>query len=302
MTDYGHDLTFGAFISPVATPARRPVELAVVAEHAGLDLVGFQDHPYQPKLQDTWTLMSYVAARTQRLRVVGDVLSLPLRPPATLARAAASLDRLSGGRVEIGLGAGAFLDGVVAMGGPRLTKRESVDALEEAIAVLRGLWATDERGGFTFDGTFYRVTGVHRGPTPTRQVPIHVGAYGPRMLRLTGRVADGWLPSLNYLPDGLSSLTKMSEQVDAGAAEAERDPSAITRLLNIGGRFAPKAGGTFDGPPAHWAEQIAEVALSTGVSGFLLMDDDPAAIEVFGQEVAPGARELVRAARGGRQQ
>ncbi|WP_328584661.1 LLM class flavin-dependent oxidoreductase [Streptomyces sp. NBC_00370] len=298
MTDYGHDLTFGAFISPVATPAQRPVELAVVAEHAGLDLVGFQDHPYQPKLQDTWTLMSYVAARTRRLRVVGDVLSLPLRPPATLARAAASLDRLSGGRVEIGLGAGAFLDGVVAMGGPRLTKRESVDALEEAITVLRGLWATDERGAFTFDGTFYRVTGVHRGPTPTRQVPIHVGAYGPRMLRLTGRVADGWLPSLNYLPEGLSSLTKMSEQVDTGAAEAERDPAAITRLLNIGGRFAPNAGGTFDGPPAHWAEQIAEVALTTGVSGFLLMDDDPAAIDVFGQEVAPAARELVRAARG----
>lgn len=298
MTDYGHDLTFGAFITPVASPAHQPVDLAVVAEHAGLDLVGFQDHPYQPALQDAWTLMSYVAARTEHIRLVGNVLSLPLRPPATLARAAAGLDRLSGGRVEVGLGAGAYWDGVVAMGGRRLTKGESVDALEEAVAVLRGLWATDERGGFRFDGTFYQVAGARRGPAPAHRLPVHIGAYGPRMLRLTGRVADGWLPSLSYLPDGLSSLAGMSAEVDDAASAAGRDPAAITRLLNIGGQFTARAGGgAFDGPPAHWAEQIAEVALRDGISGFFLMSDDDAEIELFGHEVAPGVRELVVAAR-----
>ena len=298
MTDYGHDLTFGAFITPVASPPQQPAELALVAEHAGLDLVGFQDHPYQPRLQDTWTLMSYVAARTERVRVVGNVLSLPLRPPATLARAAAGLDRLSGGRIELGLGAGAYWDGVVAMGGRRLTKGESVDALEEAITVLRGLWDTDERGGFRFDGRFYQVSGAHRGPAPAHRLPVHIGAYGPRMLRLTGRAADGWLPSLSYLPDGLGSLPGMSAQVDDAAVAAGRDPAAITRLLNIGGRFAAEEGGVFDGPPAHWAEQIAEVALGSGISGFLLMSDDPAEIQIFGQEVAPRVRELVDAERG----
>lgn len=195
MTDHGHDLTFGAFLSPVASPPQRPAELAVVAEQAGLDLVGFQDHPYQPKLQDTWTLMSYVAARTQCPRVVGDVL----RPPATLARAAASLDRLSG-----------------------RTRRDRSRC--RCVPGRRRGDGRPPRGGFTFDGTFSRVAGAHRGPAPTRQVPIHVGAYGPRMLRLTGRVADGWLPSLNYPPDGPGSLTGMSAQVDGGADEAGRDP------------------------------------------------------------------------------
>lgn len=298
MTDYGNDLTFGAFISPVASPPHQPVDLAVLSEHAGLDLVGFQDHPYQPRLQDTWTLMSYVAARTARVRVVGNVLSLPLRPPATLARAAASLDRLSGGRVELGLGAGAYWDGVAAMGGRRLTKGESVDALEEAITILRGLWDTDERGGFRFDGRFYQVAGAHRGPASAHRLPVHIGAYGPRMLRLTGRVADGWLPSLSYLPDGLGSLPGMSAQVDDAAVAAGRDPAAITRLLNIGGRFAPDEGGLFDGPPVHWAEQIAEIALGSGISGFFLMSDDPAEIQIFGQEVAPRVREVVDAERG----
>ncbi|GAA2234309.1 LLM class flavin-dependent oxidoreductase [Promicromonospora sukumoe] len=297
MTDYGHDLTFGAFITPVASPAHQPVELAILSEKAGLDMVGFQDHPYQPALQDTWTLMSYVAARTERVRVVGNVLSLPLRSPVTLARGAAALDRLSGGRVEMGLGAGAYWDGVVAMGGRRLTKGESVEALEEAVAVLRGLWATNERGGFRFDGRYYTVAGARRGPVLAHHVPIHIGAYGPRMLRLTGRVADGWLPSLSYLPDGLDSLAGMSEQIDDAAVAAGRDPAAIVRLLNIGGRFTTRADGVFDGPPEHWAEQIAEVTLNTGVSGFFLMSDTPAEIESFGQEIAPRVRELVAAAR-----
>src|SRR5690606_12324892 len=117
---------FGSFITPSNADPHRPVELAIASERAGLDLATFQDHPYQPGFLDTWTLMTYVLARTERLRVAGNVLNLPLRPPAVLARAAASLDLLSGGRVELGLGAGGFWDAIEAMGGRRLTPGQSV--------------------------------------------------------------------------------------------------------------------------------------------------------------------------------
>jgi alkanesulfonate monooxygenase SsuD/methylene tetrahydromethanopterin reductase-like flavin-dependent oxidoreductase (luciferase family) len=100
--DYGHELLFGTFITPAAQRPHHAVELAAVADRAGLDLVTFQDHPYQPGFLDTWILLTYVAARTSRVRLSHNVLNLPLRPPVMLARAAASVDLLSGGRFELG--------------------------------------------------------------------------------------------------------------------------------------------------------------------------------------------------------
>src|ERR671934_587053 len=130
MPDYGHDLLFGTFITPLNQRPQDVVALAQLTERAGLDLVTFQDHPYQPAFLDTWTLLTWVAAQTERVRLSGNVLNLLFRPAAVLARAAASLDRLSGGRFELGLGAGApFADAVEAMGGPRRTPGESVEAL-----------------------------------------------------------------------------------------------------------------------------------------------------------------------------
>ena len=96
----------------------------------------------------------------------------------------------------LGLGTGAFWDAIVAMGGPRRTPGEGVDALSEAIEVIRALWHTSERGGVFLDGRHYPVQGAKRGPAPAHEIPICVGAYKPRMLRLVGRQADGWWPSL----------------------------------------------------------------------------------------------------------
>jgi len=121
MTDYGHDLLFGSFITPTNADPEQVLALTSASEAAGLDLATFQDHPYQPGFFDTWTLLSFLAARTSTIRLTANVLNLPLRPPAVVARAAASLDILSGGRIELGLGAGAFWDAIVAMGGERLT-------------------------------------------------------------------------------------------------------------------------------------------------------------------------------------
>src|SRR5919197_5628252 len=133
MADYGHELVFGAFVTPQSRRPQGAVALAQLTERAGLDLVTFQDHPYQPAFLDTWTLLTWVAAQTERVRLSGNVLNLPLRPPAVLARAAASLDLLSGGRFELGLGGGAFWDAIEAMGGPHRSPRETREALREAI-------------------------------------------------------------------------------------------------------------------------------------------------------------------------
>lgn len=148
MGDLGHELWFGAFVTPDATQHEAVIALAQLADALGLDLLGVQDHPYQPRLLDTWALLAALAGQTTRIRLVPDVLNLALRPPAVLARAAASLDILSGGRVELGLGAGAFPDGVAAMGGPRRSPQRAVAALGEAIAVLRALWTPGRAATF----------------------------------------------------------------------------------------------------------------------------------------------------------
>ena len=116
MPDYAHPLLFGTFITPVNSPPDAAVQRAVLSEQLGYDLVTFQDHPYQPSFHDTWTLMSWVAAKTERIHVSANVINVPMRPAAVLARSAASLDLLSGGRFDLAIGAGAFWDAMVGMG------------------------------------------------------------------------------------------------------------------------------------------------------------------------------------------
>lgn len=298
MTDYGHDLLFGGFITPSAAGAHQALRLSQLADAEGLDLVTFQDHPYQPSFLDTWTLMTWIAAQTTRVRIAPNVINLPLRPPAVLARAAASLDLLSGGRFELGLGAGGFWDAIEAMGGRRLSPGQSVAALAEGIDIIRDLWDTQTRGGVRHEGEHYQVDGAKRGPAPAHRIGIWVGAYKPKMLALTGEKADGWLPSLGYLPDGVDSLGPMNDLIDAAAERAGRPAGAIRRLLNLSpGRFSPSGSGFLEGPPQVWAEQLADVALLHGISGFLLAGDDAATTQRFAAEVAPAARELVAAER-----
>ncbi len=292
MPDYGHDLLFGSFLTPSALAPAETVELARVCERAGLDLVTFQDHPYQPRFLDTWTLMAYVAARTDTIRLSANVTNLPLRQPAVLARSVASLDLLSGGRVELGIGTGGFWDAIEAMGGPRRTPGAAVEALEEAIDVIRQIWDTETRGGVRLDGRHYQLTGAKRGPAPAHPPAIWVGAYGPRMLRLVGRLADGWLPTLNGL-GGPQALEPMNRTIDDAAAAAGRDPSAVRRLVNVSGEFVAERAGLLHGPPAAWAQDIVELAVTYGVSAFILSSDDPAVLERYGREVAPAARELL---------
>ncbi|WP_378148310.1 LLM class flavin-dependent oxidoreductase [Cnuibacter sp. UC19_7] len=274
--DYGHPIRFGTFITPAAASPQAPVALAQLSEQLGYDLVTFQDHPYQPAFLDTWTLLTWAAASTSTIHLSANVLNLPLRPAAVTARAAASLDLLSGGRVDLGLGAGAFWDAIEAMGGTRLTPGQAVDALSEAIDVIRGIWNPADRTPLR-GGEHYPIRGAKRGPAPAHEIPIWLGAYKPRMLRLTGRKADGWLPSLGYLQDG--QLAEGNARIDDAAHEAGRDPSEVTRLLNIGG--------------GESIDQLVSLALADGVSTFILASDDPAQLQRFAEETIPAVRSAV---------
>jgi alkanesulfonate monooxygenase SsuD/methylene tetrahydromethanopterin reductase-like flavin-dependent oxidoreductase (luciferase family) len=278
MPDYGHELQFGAFITPQSQRPQDVVTLARLSERAGLDLVTFQDHPYQPAFLDNWTLLTWVAAQTERVRIAPNVLNLPLRPPAVLARAAASLDLLSGGRFDLALGAGAFWDAIEAMGGPRRSPGEAVDALGEAIDIIRAVWDVSAPGGVRVDGEYYRVHGAKRGPEPAQDIEIWLGGYKPRMLRLTGTKADGWLPSLPYMQE--RGLERGNRIIDEAAAEAGRDPREIRRLLNIP-------------PDVATVDRLLPFVRRDGVATFILSSDDSRTIERYGGEVAPALREAV---------
>ena len=268
----------GVFVVPGADDVEGTLGQALAAEEAGLDLVAIQDHPYQRRFLDTWALLAYLAGRTERIGLVPDVANLPLRPPAVMAKAAASIDLLSGGRFELGLGAGAFWDAIAAMGGPRLTPKESVDALEEAIEVVRLCWS--EEGPVDFEGVHYRLDGHKPGPPPAHRVGIWLGAYGPRMLRLVGRAADGWLPSLGNLPEG--EVLERHAAIDAAAVAAGRDPAAIRRVVNVGADAS--------------AERLIEIARDLRFDTLIVSVDetDPVgSVRRLGEEIAPRVRDAL---------
>lgn len=233
------------------------------------------------------TLLTAIGAQTRSVRLSANVFNLPLRPPAVLAKSVATLDLLTHGRAELGIGAGAFWDGIVAAGGERRTPGEAVEQLAEGIELVRRFWTGDP---VDFDGTFYRSRGLTPGPVPAHDIPVWVGALKPRMLRLAGRVADGWAPSLGYAPP--QAVAEMSRVIDEAALAAGRDPARVKRMYNVHGRFGTGRG-LLEGTPANWAEQLTELVLTNGTSTFILATDDPRTLQTWAEEVAPQVRELV---------
>ncbi|WP_405640978.1 LLM class flavin-dependent oxidoreductase [Streptomyces uncialis] len=292
MSDYGRPVEFGMFPTPDAARTEHVIALAELADREGLDLVGIQDHPYQSRFVDTWALMAVVLARTERVRVFPDVANLPLRLPSVMAKSAASLDILSGGRFELGLGAGAFWEAMAAMGGPARTPGEAAGALDEAIDVIRLMWSGER--SVRYDGEHYPLAGAHPGPRPVHDMGIWLGVMGPRLLNVLGRKADGWCPSVSYVPP--PKLADMQRRIDDGAAAAGRDPRAIRRLYNVFGAITDgQTGGFLVGPPRMWVEQIMALIVDHGMDTFVFgaEADDLRQHQRWAAEVVPAVREEV---------
>jgi alkanesulfonate monooxygenase SsuD/methylene tetrahydromethanopterin reductase-like flavin-dependent oxidoreductase (luciferase family) len=290
--DYGNDIEFGYSPAPLADDYPAIVENVRIADEVGLDLVGIQDHPYQRRFLDTFSLISDLVARTKRVRFFPDVANLPLRHPGVMAKTAASIDRMSEGRFELGLGAGSFWQAIEAMGGPRRKPAEAVESLAEAVQIIRLLWSGER--GLRFHGRYYRLNGVHSGPLPSHDIGIWIGAAGPRMLALIGETADGWIPSSGWAsPEHLPALHR---RIDEAAEKAGRSPSAIRRIYNVSGTITDGRRGDFlEGPVSYWIDELTRLTLDLGMDAFILWpsEDPPGQLRRFAEDVAPAVRKQV---------
>ena len=287
MPDFARPLQFGYFLVPNASDP--VVNVALEVERRGFDYVAIQDHPYQRRYLETWTLLSVIAGTTSHVGLFADVANLPLRPPAVLAKAAASLDVLSGGRVELGLGAGGFWDAIVAYGGTRRSPAAALTALEEAITVIRTVWSGERN--LRFDGAYYHLTGAQSGPVPAHPIGIWLGVHGPRALAFAARVADGWVPSLT---GNVQAVADMARRLDDAAASVGRDPGEIRRVLNVNGTIT---GGTSEGvlrgPVDQWVDELTDLALAHGFDTFVLWAEGDEQMVRFAEEVVPALRARV---------
>ena len=280
MTEY----RFGISVTPYAEQYQQIVAQVLAAENGGLDLMGIQDHPYQRRFLDTYALMADLLARTERLRFFPDVTSLPMRPPAMIAKAAASLDVMSGGRFELGIGAGAFWDAVHGMGGVVRERAERLPALEEAIDIIRGaLDVGPERRVVRSEGRFYPAHMYPPGPPPAHRIEIWIGAMAPGALRLVGRKADGWVPG-----GGISraaDFPQLNARIDEAAKNAGRDPGQIRRIANVGGLDI--------GDAAAATALLTRLGVDGGIDSFVFWPGDAGTAEVerFAGDIVPAVRQ-----------
>jgi alkanesulfonate monooxygenase SsuD/methylene tetrahydromethanopterin reductase-like flavin-dependent oxidoreductase (luciferase family) len=207
-----------------------------------------------------------------------------------VAKMAETLDRLSGGRLILGLGGGYSDEEFRAFGLRVPSPRDKVTGLEEAILITRGLWSQPQ---FTFEGGLYRTEAADIEPKPAHRIPIWLGTFGNRALAVTGRLADGWIPSHGNAPP--ERIPAMRERLFAAAREVGRDPTEITCAYHIQvevGEQARTAPSVVSGPPEAVAEQLAGF-VKLGFTALSLVPEGPARSEQterLAREVIPAVR------------
>ncbi len=247
-------------------------------------------HESGPEFVDTLTMITWLAGQTSRVHFFPNVANLPLRPPAMLAKQAATIDVLSGGRFELGLGAGAFRDGIAGMGGPRRDPAQARAALSEAIDIIRASWSGEP---YSYTGTHYAAPGVRPAPRPAHDIGLWLGVAGPRAVALVGAKADGWSVSAPYVPP--ARLPELNEIINDAARQAGRDPGQITRLYNVMGLITAQDRDEFHGPAERWAETLARLHADAQMNAFVFWptSDRERQSRLFAEEVVPAARQAI---------
>jgi probable F420-dependent oxidoreductase len=284
-------LQFGLGVSTSPAPGVDPVAEARLAEDVGFDFVSASDHLHgKAPTYEPWTLLTWIAAATTRIRVVTRVLAVPYRQPPVIAKMSETLDRLSGGRLILGLGGGYLDEEFRAFGLAVPSPGDKIDGLEEAIRIACELWT---RPNVTFSGRLYRTDGANIEPKPEHRIPIWLGTYRPRGLSLTGRLADGWIPSFSFAPP--DEVGALRDRVVTAAKEAGRDPSEIVYIYNVVVRVQETADedpGLISGSADAVADRLIELS-RIGFTGFNVMPSGPdraEQIERLGREVIPAVR------------
>lgn len=280
-------IVLGLGITTSAAADVDPLSQAIAAEAAGFDFVSTSDHPVgAAPSYETSVLLTWIAAHTRHIAVASRVFAVPFRRPAMLAKAAESLHRLSGGRLILGLGGGYADDEIAALGGPVPSPREKVDGLADAIRIMHGAW-----GGapFSHAGGVHSVDRLQLAPTPAGPIPIWLGTYGPRALTVTGRLADGWIPSLGFAPP--ARIPAMFDRIRDAATAAGRSADAVRAVYNVPVRLGAQSSSAevIAGRAADVAEQLAAFT-DLGFTGFNLIPQHPDDVRVLGEEVLPQLR------------
>ena len=313
-----NSLLVGVGISDRAAPGDDPVADAVTAEALGYDFVSAFDHPVADAATaealgygimpsaghpvrtyptyETQTLLTWIAARTTRIGIVPRVLGVPFRRPALVAKAAESLQRLSRGRLILGLGAGYRDQEIRAAGGPGLAPGAKEDGLEDAIAITRAAWTQPT---VRYHGRVYSVDDLDLEPKPVQPIPIWLGALGPRGLALTGRLADGWIPFLRFA--GPDRIPELLDRIRGASVAAGRPADAVRAVYSVPVRIDPRArttAGVIAGSATDIIEQLHSLT-ELGFTGFDLMPSRDQ-IRAVAEDVVPALRELGAASPGPR--
>ncbi len=309
------DPVFGVSITPYSNYADGILKIARTADEFGLDIIGIQDHPYNGSFFDTWTLISALAASTRKIRYFPDVSDLPMRQPAILAKSVATLDILTKGRIELGLGAGGFWDAIQSWGGARRTPREAVAAYEEALQVIRLIWNYGKgRARVSFPGKYYKLENAQAGPSPYHQISIWTGAFGPRMMEVIGRLSDGWVSPLSTYTS--SDETKVRQrQIDESAKKNGRSPGSIRRIAQLVGvidepevsaksekkPFFIHEKSPFVGSVSHWVDWLVSSYKDLGLDTFIFWPsvegEEESQVRIFAEQVVPRVRESLKGSR-----
>jgi len=286
MTRFGVIVMQDAPADEVLARFRRIEELgfdqAYIADHIG-DFRAV-DGPFL----DGWSLLAAAAVTTSRV-AVGPLVNNPiLRSPSVVAKQAMTVDRLSGGRLELGLGAGVFELDHHAVGTPPWPVRERVRRFAEYVAIVDG--ALRARGTpFTYEGDWYRVRDLPTAPGPVGKPPIIVGGQAPTMLRTAVAHADVWNTNGQFgapVADIVARTREQNAELDELCLAAGRDPATLRRQFLLWDTTDPLA-------PGALFTELVERLTAVGIEDFVLgWPADQAEQEKFDEEVLPALTRL----------